>query len=350
MIFCKIEVSYSCMSKGVLVKKTVLVTGGAGYIGSHTTYQLAQQGYLVIVLDNFVHEQQVFMPWVTLINADFADQVTLSRIFTEYQVEAVMHFAAFIEVGESVKYPQKFYDNNVTKTLFLLDTMLKHNVTKFVFSSSCAVYGEPVYTPLDEKHPTNPLSPYGRNKLIVEFALHDYAKAYGLSSVSLRYFNACGATPELGLGEQHKPETHLIPLLLRAIKAGKPITIFGKDYDTIDGTCLRDYVHVSDIARAHVQALKNLEVITQPCHISINLGTGIGYTVQQVIKVAEEVCGKEAQIMHAGRRPGDCPVLVANAQLAKDILCWQPVYTDLHAIIRSAWQWELALGAPLNLQ
>ncbi len=322
------------------MQKTILVTGGAGYIGSHTAYQLVQQGYQVIVLDNFLHKQTVAMPWATVIRADFADREILVHIFTSYQIEAVMHFAAFIEVGESVKFPQKFYDNNVTKTLVLLDMMLAYQVKKIVFSSSCAVYGAPVYTPLDEKHPKNPVSPYGRNKLMVEWALQDYAQAYGLSSIALRYFNASGATPELGLGEQHQPETHLIPLVLRAIKSGKPITVFGNDYETFDGTCVRDYIHVSDIAQAHVAALEYLEQTHEPVHIPINLGTGSGYTVKQVIQMAQEVCGKQATVIYVDRRMGDCPILVANAQLANQVLGWTPNYTDLKEIIVSAWAWE----------
>ncbi len=323
------------------MNKAILVTGGAGYIGSHTTYQLAQQGYRVIVLDSFLHHQEVFMPWATIIRADFSDQEVLKTIFEHNKIEAVMHFAAFIEVGESVKYPQKFYDNNVTKTLVLLDTMLKHDVTKMVFSSSCAVYGAPVYTPLDEKHLTNPVSPYGRNKLMVEFALQDYAHAYGFSSISLRYFNASGATPEQGLGEQHQPETHLIPLVLRAIKSGNPITVYGSDYDTIDGTCVRDYIHVQDIAQAHILALKYLEQSQKSKNIPINLGTGVGYTVQQVVEIAQEVCGKQAHIIYAGQRPGDSPVLVADARLAQEVLGWQAQHADLKKIIRSAWEWEM---------
>ncbi len=320
--------------------KFILVTGGAGYIGSHAAYVLVQKGYQVIVLDNFLHQQTVAMPWAKVIRADFADRNFLTRIFTSYPIDAVMHFAAFIEVGESVKHPQRFYDNNVTKTLVLLDTMLEHHIKKLIFSSSCAVYGAPIFMPLNEKHSTNPVSAYGRNKLIVEFALQDYAHAYGLSSISLRYFNASGATPEIGLGEQHKPETHLIPLLLRAIMTNQPFYVFGSDYDTIDGTCVRDFIHVQDIAQAHFLALKHLETTSVTQNLYINLGTETGYTVNQVIALAQEVTGKHVNVIYLDRRAGDSPVLVADASYAKKILRWEWRDLDLREIIQSAWKWE----------
>lgn len=320
--------------------KSILVTGGAGYIGSHTSYLLAQQGYQVIVLDFFLHQQTFFLSNVVVIRGDFADRNLLTHIFSTYDIHAVMHFAAFIEVGESVKYPQKFYDNNVTKTLVLLDMILQFGVRTIVFSSSCAVYGIPQYIPMDEQHPTNPMSPYGRNKLMVEFALQDYAHAYGLSSVALRYFNAAGAEPLVGLGEQHEPETHVIPLLLRAIQNDTSFMVYGTDYDTIDGTCVRDYVHVYDIAQAHVLALMYLSALDKPVSFKVNLGTGNGYSVQQLINITQQVCNKQARVVYAPRRSGDSPVLVADARYAKQLFDWQPQYVCLKEIVQSAYAWE----------
>ena len=334
------------------MKKTILIPGGAGYIGSHTAYLLAQQGHHVVILDKFVHNQNFSHNWATIIEGDFADKKLLEKIFVTYNVDAVMHFAAFIEVGESVKNPQRFYQNNVVKTLTLLDTMLAHNVKKFIFSSSCAVYGEPIKIPMTESHPCNPISPYGKNKLAVEFALQDYDRAYGLKYVSLRYFNACGALPEEGLGEQHDPETHIIPLMIRAIKQNKIFKIFGTDYDTPDGTCIRDYIHVLDIAQAHILALKHIDKcgmippaegvhLEQGVHLEnrsdhFNLGSGSGFSVKEMITKVEKIFGKKMDIQKIARRPGDPAILLADPSKAKTILGWEPKYSDLEKILESA--------------
>lgn len=321
------------------MKKTILVTGGAGYIGSHTVYLLRKYGYHVVVIDLFVHNQ----PWpfsdVTLLRGDFADETLLHKIFSTYAVQAVMHFAAFIEVGESVRFPEKFYENNVLKTKKLLEIMIAYGIYQLVFSSSCAVYGDPLYLPLDEQHPTNPLSPYGQNKLDVEVMLQDFASR-GLRSVALRYFNAAGASSELGLGEYHKPESHLVPLLLRALRNDLPFTIFGKDYATADGTCIRDFIHVKDIAQAHVDALHWLQKLTSTTYTPINIGSGIGYSVLQVINTVQQVTSTKVSLYFSDRRAGDCPLLVAQADRAYELLGWQPQHSGLDEIISSAWLWE----------
>ncbi|MBX9830374.1 UDP-glucose 4-epimerase GalE [Candidatus Babeliales bacterium] len=320
------------------MKKSILLTGGAGYIGSHTAHFLAQQGYHVVIIDSYVQQQTFDPSWATVVSADFSDQKTLVNIFKTYAIEAVMHFAAFIEVGESVTRPADFYENNVGKVFTMLRLMLEHDIKKIVFSSSCAVYGNPVRMPMDELHPTVPVSPYGRNKLMVEWALQDYAAAYDLRFVSLRYFNAAGALSELGLGEHHEPETHLIPRLLRAIANDEPVTIFGNDYNTLDGTCLRDYIHVADIAQAHALALKYLNSGAQS--EVFNLGTGLGYTVKQVIDAAQRLCNKKANIQALARRAGDAEILLADPTKIKNVLGWQPQYSDLSTILSSALAWE----------
>lgn len=319
-------------------KKTILVIGGAGYIGSHTTLQLAQQGYHVVVLDSFVHGQIVDLPWTTVIRGDFGNRQLLESVFTSHQISAVMHFAGFIEVGESVTRPADFYHNNFTNTLQLLDVMRQHDITQFIFSSSCAVYGNPIKIPMNEDHPFNPVSPYGRTKLAVEFVLQDYAVAYGLRYVSLRYFNAAGALPEFGLGEQHQPETHLIPLLFAAARDGKPIKIFGDDYQTADGTCVRDYIHVVDIADAHLKACEYLNA--EAPSTAINLGTGYGYSVKELVYAAQESCNIKILTEIVARRSGDAAVLVADANKARLVLGWQPQYGDIHEILRSAYAWQ----------
>lgn len=315
--------------------KTILVTGGAGYIGSHTTHALAKNGYHVIVVDDFSQHQTVDLPWAKIIQGDFADKALLKNIFSTYPVDAVFHFAAFIEVGESAKRPRDFYHNNVTKTAALLNAMLAHNISNFIFSSSCAVYGEPLYIPMDEKHPTSPVSAYGRTKLAVEFILQDYAQAYGLRYASLRYFNAAGSQSELGLSEQHLPETHLIPLLFNAITKNKLIHIFGNEYPTADGTCVRDYIHVQDLATAHLLAYQYLNANQK--NLILNLGTGNGYSVKQVINMAEKICGLPARSKVMPPRIGDAPVLVANTNLMRKILQWAPEYSDLENILASAY-------------
>jgi UDP-glucose 4-epimerase len=320
------------------MSKIILVTGGAGYIGSHTSYLLYNNGYQVIILDDLVYNQPCTCPWAVFIKGDFADYNILDDIFLKYNIDAVMHFAAFIEVQQSVMQPQRFYENNVIKTIQLIDKILHEGVKKFVFSSSCAVYGSPQDIPIDENHPFAPLSPYGKNKLVVECVLQDYAHAYGLQYVSLRYFNAAGALIDQDLGEWHNPETHVIPNLMRAILLDKAFCVFGDDYATIDGSCIRDYIHVLDIAAAHVLAYEYLQAhaVSQV----FNLGSGMGYTVKQLVRVAEEVAGKKIRLEIANRRPGDVPTLVANTTKIKNMLGWQPQYSDLASMITTAYAWE----------
>lgn len=336
---------HNCMSKNYTIEKemnkVVLVIGGAGYIGSHTSWLLAQQGFRVVILDALVHQQSVHLPWATFVQGDFGDQQLLKKIFSEYAIDTVMHFAAFIEVGESVIDPAKYYNNNVIKTIQLLDVMREYGVSKLIFSSSCAVYGNPVHLPLDEEHPTNPVSPYGRTKLMIEYALHDYAVAYGLRYVALRYFNAAGGLTEQGLGECHKPESHIIPIVLAAARNNKPFNIFGTDYNTSDGTCVRDYIHVLDIARAHVQASEYLNAGGQSQ--ILNLGTGVGYSVKELVAYAQEVSGTQIQINYGPRRPGDAQTLVADATKVTKLLGWQPQHSDMREIMRSAQEWQVNL-------
>ncbi len=320
------------------MQHTVLVIGGAGYIGSHTAFLLAQHGYRVIVLDDLSQGQQFQHSWATFIQADFADQKILKDIFSQHNISAVMHFAAFIEVGESVKNPLKFYNNNVIKTISLLETMLAHGVNKFIFSSSCAVYGKPQFLPLTEDHPKAPISPYGNSKLMVEMALNDFHNAYGLEYVTLRYFNAAGALPEYGLGERHTPESHAIPLLLRAAQTQKPFSIFGTNYPTKDGTCIRDYLHVLDIAHAHMLALNHLQ--EEKPSDAFNLGSGNGFSVKQIVEMVEKVTETKIRTVLAEKRAGDPAQLIADPARAHNILQWQPRYSDLEFIIRSAYVFE----------
>jgi UDP-glucose 4-epimerase len=321
-------------AKEFRMQPTILVTGGAGYIGSHTAYLLAQQGYQVIIIDSFIHNQYFNPRWATVIKSDFADTVALEKIFTTYNIHAVMHFAAYIEVGESVKNPLKFYENNVSKTITLLQKMLEHGVNNIIFSSSCAVYGIPERLPLTEDHPKNPISPYGKTKFMIETILQDADDTYGLHYVALRYFNAAGALPEECLGEQHKPETHIIPLLLCAALQESPFTIFGNDYETKDGTAIRDYLHVLDIAQAHLCALQHLEH-GNPSDC-FNLGTGSGVSVKEMIETIEEIIRTPIKKVWEQRRAGDPAVLVADPSKAQNILQWQPRYSDLNFILQSA--------------
>lgn len=317
---------------------TILVTGGAGYIGSHTAFLLAQHGYRVIILDNLSQKQTFNNTWATFINGDCGDQAVLSQIFSTHSIDAVMHFAAFIEVGESVKNPLKFYENNVIKTMRLLESMLAHGVNKFIFSSSCAVYGKPQFLPLTEEHPRAPISPYGNSKLMIEYALNDLSNAHEFEYVILRYFNAAGALPEYGLGERHTPESHIIPLLLRAAQTQKPFSIFGTDYPTKDGTCVRDYLHVLDIGHAHLLAFNHLQD-GKPSE-AFNLGTGQGFSVRQIIDSVEKITETKIKTVFAEKRAGDPPQLIADPTRAQNILQWQPKYSELDFIIRSAYVFE----------
>lgn len=325
---------------------TVLVIGGAGYIGSHMVGYLLDHGRDCVVLDNLSTGFSDSVPnKVPFYQGDLADNTILDRIFENHDIAAVMHFAAFSQVGESVQQPQKYYDNNLAKTLLLLDVMVKHNVKQFVFSSTAAVYGNPVQDYIDEHHPVNPINPYGRSKVAVEWVLQDYAQAHGLNSVCLRYFNAAGAQPNASNGERHDPETHLIPLVLQAASGRRPhINVFGSDYATEDGTCVRDYIHILDLAQAHLLALNWL--IQQPSgtYRAFNLGNGNGYSVQQVIDAVKQVTGVDFAVLQAERRTGDPDVLVASAELAKQELGWRPEYPQLEVIIEHAWAWEQKHG------
>ena len=322
----------------------ILVVGGAGYIGSHMVKLLATQGHNVTTLDNLSKGYREAVLHGDLIEADLGDRDALNELFASRSFDAVMHFAAFIEVGESVVDPARYYENNFSRTLVLLDAMIEHGIKDFIFSSTAAVFGEPEYTPIDERHPKSPINPYGRSKLMVEQALADYERAYGLRSTCLRYFNAAGADPEGELGERHDPETHLIPLILQAASGRREnIKVFGRDYPTDDGTCVRDYIHISDLCDAHLLALEHMR--ETGLSTTYNLGNGNGYSVQQVIDVAKQVSGNDFTVIDDDRRPGDPAVLVADASMAREQLGWHPEHADLDSIIRTAWEWELKLAA-----
>ncbi len=327
-------------------KKTILLTGGAGYIGSHTAWLLAKKGFHVLILDDL--SQTSFFSssfshhWAEFVQGDYGDAQLLARLFTSYHVTAVMHFAAFTVVSESVQHPLNYYQNNVSKTVNLLDAMVKHNVLTMIFSSSCAVYGSPLFVPLTEEHSRLPISPYGTTKYMIELMLKECEAAYGLQYVTLRYFNAAGALAHEGLGEQHVPETHGIPLLLHAAITGKPFYVFGTDYETKDGTCIRDYVHVRDIADAHYKAFLHLVQHKNPSD-SFNLGSGVGHSVKELIAVVEQVTKKELVVIPTARRKGDPAVLVADPAKAMTILQWKPLHSDLTMMIKSAWLFEQSL-------
>jgi UDP-glucose 4-epimerase len=312
----------------------VLVVGGAGYIGSHMVMCLQHAGYTPIVLDNLSTGHRDAVKNARLIVGDIHDTECLNELFATYDVAAVMHFAGFIQVNESVKDPAKYYHNNVVGTLNLLKAMLAANVKHFIFSSTAAVYGEPQYTPIDEKHPLAPINPYGCSKVMIEQVLADFRESYALKFAALRYFNASGAAE--GLAERHEPETHLIPLILQVASGEREnITVYGDDYATVDGTCVRDYIHVNDICRAHLLALEALWEGVDSC--IYNLGTGEGYSVQQVIDMARQVTGVEISQVLGERREGDPAVLVADAKSIMQDLGWRPVQSGLKMIVENAW-------------
>ena len=321
--------------------ETILVTGGAGYIGSHAVLALKRAGYEVVVLDNLVygHRDLVEKLQVNLIVGDTSDRTLLDHLFANHNISAVMHFAAYAYVGESVTDPSKYYRNNVIGTLTLLDAMMAASIKKFVFSSTCATYGIPKTVPIPEDHPQNPINPYGASKLMVERMLSDFDTAYDFKSVCFRYFNAAGADPNGLLGEDHNPETHLIPLVLQtALGKRESVSIFGTDYDTSDGTCIRDYIHVTDLANAHVLGLEYL--LQGKDSTVFNLGNGNGFSVQEVIETAKEVTGKEIKVQKCDRRPGDPPILVGSSDKARTIIGWHPQYGDLKDILSHAWKWH----------
>lgn len=316
----------------------VLVVGGAGYIGSHTCMMLASRGYVPVVFDNLSNGHSEFVRWGEFEEGDIRDRSRLSEVFTKHKPDAVLHFAALIEVGESLKNPVGFYDNNVVGALTLIAAAMEADVKAFVFSSTCATYGLPDRVPMDETHKQVPVNPYGRTKFIIEQALKDYATYTDLRSVILRYFNAAGADFEGRIGEWHTPETHAIPLAIEvALGRREGFKVFGDDYETRDGTCVRDYIHVLDLADAHVRALDYL--LAGGDTVELNLGTGAGTTVKELLAAITEVSGKPFPVEYVGRREGDSTVLVANNDKAKTILGWEPQYT-LEDIIRSAWNWH----------
>ena len=332
------------------MSNAILITGGAGYIGSHTVRQVARGDYEIVVLDNLVygHEKAIVDDKVSLVVGDLGDKDLVRTLFQKYDFKAVIHFAAYAYVGESVSNPSKYYHNNISSPLNLLDVMLEFECKNFIFSSTCATYGNPDYVPIDENHPQRPINPYGKSKYMLEQILKDYARAYDLKYVFLRYFNASGASQDALIGEDHDPETHLIPLILDAINGDREnITVFGTDYDTEDGSCIRDYIHVDDLAQAHIKALDHL--LKGGHSLACNLGTGQGVSVLEMIKSAEEVTGKKVPVVLGDRREGDPARLVANAEYAKAALGWVAEIKDIKKIIESAWNWKTnARGGKYN--
>jgi UDP-glucose 4-epimerase len=316
----------------------ILVVGGAGYIGSHAVRFFLARGHDVWVLDNLSMGHRAAVPGERLVVGDLAEPHRLDHALLVHRIEAVVHFAASAYVGESVKHPARYYQNNLVTTLQLFDAMRRHGVDRVVFSSTCATYGVPRRVPITEDEPQKPINPYGNTKLAVERALADYAVAYGWGFACLLYFNASGASPEGGIGEDHDPETHLIPLVIQAALGRRPaVEVFGTDYPTPDGTCVRDYIHVDDLAEAHLLAL---EALAPGKGLHYNLGTGRGYSVREVIRVVEEVTGRPVPVKEAPRRPGDPPVLVASSEKVQAELGWKPCYTDLRSIVATAWDWH----------
>lgn len=317
----------------------VLVTGGAGYIGSHTCKALAKAGHEPVIYDNLVYGHKWAVKWGPLETGDILDRARLDSVLEKYQPEAVIHFAAFTYVGESVSDPGKYYRNNVTGSLTLLEAMRDKGIAKVVFSSTAAVYGIPETPVISETTPRKPINPYGESKLVVEHMLRDFGFAHGLAWTALRYFNAAGADPDGEIGEDHNPETHLIPLVLKALTGERDsITVFGTDYDTPDGTCIRDYIHVTDLADAHVKALDALARGGESG--PYNLGNGTGFSVREVIDTAHKVTKREVPVKLGGRRPGDPAILVSDASLAQRKLGWQPAIRELEDIVNTAWRWE----------
>jgi len=318
----------------------ILVTGGAGYIGSHTCLALKELGYKTVVLDTLERGHLAAVIADVFVRGDIGDVSLVKDLLTKHNIEAVMHFSAYTYVEESVRKPSMYFRNNVVATINLLDAMLECDVKKFVFSSTCAIYGQPDIVPIAEDAPQNPLSPYGFTKMAVERALDAYSQAYGLSFAALRYFNAAGADAQGRLGEDHRPETHAIPLLLDAAAGLRPgFKVFGTDYDTPDGSCIRDYIHVMDLADAHIRALKLLD---SEKAVKLNLGTTNGVSVLELVEAVKRVTGQTFDVEFCGRRPGDPAKLVGSNTAARDMLGWAPKHSDLNTIIETAWKWKLA--------
>lgn len=331
----------------------ILVTGGAGYIGSHTCKWLAARGYTPVTVDNLVYGHEWAVKWGPLHRGELSDLEFLRGVFRQYDIRAVLHFAAYAYVGESVKDPLKYYTNNVTGSLSLMAAAVEAKVPRFVFSSTCATYGEPAAMPIHETTPQNPVNPYGASKLMIERALRDLSQAAPMQVVALRYFNACGADAEGEIGEHHDPETHLIPLALEAAHGRRELTVFGTDYPTPDGTCVRDYIHVSDLAEAHVLAMAWMEKNPGVKFEAFNLGTGQGASVRRIIETVARVTGRDVPVKMGARRAGDPPELVATAAKARELMGWEPRHSDLENIVRSADLWyrkhfgaEAATGGP----
>ena len=317
----------------------ILVTGGAGYIGSHVNKLLNNNGFKTVVFDNLVYGHRSSVKWGTLLQGDLCNEAEIDRVFEQHQIDAVIHFAAYAYVGESVEDPAKYYKNNVCNTINLLEAMRRHGCNKIIFSSTCATYGVPDHVPITEDMPQSPINPYGKTKLMVENIFKDYAAAYGLKFVVLRYFNAAGADPQGEIGEWHVPETHLIPLVLdAAIGARQNIKVYGTDYPTRDGSCVRDYIHVSDLADAHLLALRYLRDGGESDFF--NLGNALGTSVLEVIAAAKRQTGIDFSVEYGPRRPGDPPTLVGSSEKAERILGWHPKYQDIDTIIKHAWAWH----------
>ncbi len=317
----------------------ILVAGGAGYIGSHTAKELIKEGFEVVVLDNFSTGRRELLTGGELFEGDLMDKETIRKAFKSKNIKAVLHFASLIQVGESYADPRKYYTHNLITSLNLLDVMLEAGVRYFVFSSSAAVYGVPQQNPIPESHPLNPFNPYGQTKFFVEKVIQDYERAYGLKFISLRYFNAAGADPEGNLGELHEPETHLIPnILLFLLGKKKKFEIFGTNFPTNDGTAVRDYIHVTDLAKAHVLSLKKIMKSSQSEFI--NLGTNKGYSVLEIINKTEEIIGEKVLYTKSPRREGDVPVLLASKDKAEKILGWKLSHSNIETIIETAWNWH----------
>lgn len=320
-----------------MANRTILVVGGAGFIGSHVNKQLDEAGYATVVLDNLSTGRKEAVTRGTFIEGDTADAALLEKIFTAHAIDAVMHFAASIDVGESVKTPLPYYRNNVCNTLNLLHAMQRHKVDTFVFSSTAAIFGLPQTAAIAESHPKNPINPYGSSKLMVETMLVDFDRAYGIKSASLRYFNAAGGDPNGEVKNYKSKESNLIPIVLRSLKHGDgKVALYGSDYPTPDGTCIRDYIHICDLAAAHIAALEQLFATRESSRY--NLGNGRGYSVREVLRTASQVTGRAIQTFEAPRREGDPPILLADATKARNELGWSPAYPDLETMVRHAWQ------------
>jgi len=325
----------------------ILVTGGAGYIGSHTAKALHQAGREVIVFDNLLHGRETAVRWGRLIKADLLERSALDSVFSSYPIEAVIHFAALIQVGESMRAPGLYFRNNVVGTLHLLEAMRDHQVRRIVFSSTAAVYGLPERIPISEDAPMAPINPYGESKCMVERLLHWFGVVHGLGWVALRYFNACGADPEGEAGEDHRPESHLIPRVIGAALGRLPVLeVFGVNHPTPDGTCVRDYIHVTDLAEAHVRALVHLE--QGGAAGALNLGTGRGTSVREIITGVEQLCGHPVPVRHCPSRAGDAPELVADPTRAHNVLGWRARHSDTGTILRTAWHWHAKQGRGLD--